>query len=116
MELGTVDPENTPMSWIRNSTEPTERRPIDMGRLVFCALSVVVLGVWAQSQSAIDVNFFLPINDLSNNILGLAKAVYALGSIWAVVVIALVLLALRQVPVALRVAIWRGWPHGASPS
>ena len=71
------------MSWIRNTEEAGERRPIDTWRLGFCGLTVVLLGVWAQSQSAINVDFFTPINGLGDDMVGLAKAVYALGSIWA---------------------------------
>src|SRR5262245_8568482 len=92
------------MMWIRASSE-TDRRPIDVARLVFCGLTFVVLGVWAQSQSAVDVNLFATINSLSANMVGAAKAVYALGSVWAVVAVALLLLAFRHVGIALRVAL-----------
>jgi len=78
---------------------------MDVARLIVCAVSVVVLGVWAQSQSSIDVNFFQPINDLSSNMLGVAKGIYALGSIWAAIAVVLVLLLLRQFRIALRVGI-----------
>src|SRR5262245_40259079 len=93
------------MSWIRNSTEPAERRPIDIARLVFCALAFVVLGVWAQSQSSIDLNLFHTINDLAGNTVGIAKGVYALGSIWVVIAVVLLLLARRYVGIATRVGI-----------
>ena len=73
------------MSWIRNTTEPAERRPLDIARLVVCGLSVVVAGVWAQSQSTIDVNLFSTINSLAGNMVGLAKGLFALGSVPSVV-------------------------------
>ena len=82
----------TDMSWIRNTQEAGERRPIDTWRLGFCGLTVVLLGVWAQSQSAINVDFFTPINGLGDDIVGLAKAVYALGSIWAALAVVVLLL------------------------
>ncbi|HXY91542.1 MAG TPA: phosphatase PAP2 family protein, partial [Acidimicrobiia bacterium] len=93
------------MTWIRKSTEPAERRTIDIVRLVFCTIGVVLSGVWAQSQSSVDVNLFHVVNGLGDNMVGIGKAVYALGSIWAVLAIFVVLFALRQVPVALRVGI-----------
>jgi uncharacterized membrane protein YbhN (UPF0104 family)/membrane-associated phospholipid phosphatase len=102
------------MAWIRNTAEPTERRPVDIARLVFCGVSVVVLGVWAQSQSAVDVNLFDTINGLGDNMVGVAKALYALGSIWALLAVAVGLLALRQPSVALRVAIAGGAAWGVA--
>ena len=96
------------MTWLRNADEPAERRPIDLTRLIVCAIVFVLLGVWSQSQSAVDVNFFGPLNDLSNNMLGLGKAIYALGSIWFAIAVVLVLLLLRQPSIALRVGLAAG--------
>src|SRR6478735_2531225 len=92
------------VAWIRNTAEEPERRPTDVGWLVFAAIGVAVVGVWAQSQSAIDANFFTPLNDLSSAD-GVFKAVYALGSIWALGAVALALLVFRQIGVAWRVAL-----------
>ena len=92
------------VAWIRNTAEKPERRPTDIGWLVVAAIGVAVVGVWAQSQSEIDANFFTPLNNLSS-VDGVFKAVYALGSIWALGAVALVLLVFRQVGVALRVAL-----------
>ena len=72
-------PSSADMSWIRNTQEAGDRRPIDIWRLGFCGLTVILLGVWAQSQSAINVDLFTPINGLGDDMVGLAKAVYALG-------------------------------------
>jgi uncharacterized membrane protein YbhN (UPF0104 family)/membrane-associated phospholipid phosphatase len=102
------------MSWIRNTTEPAERRSLDIARLVLCGLALVVLGVWSQSQSAIDVNFFSPINDLAGNMVGVAKGIFALGSPWAALVVVLVLLLLRAPTVALRVGLAAGAAWGAA--
>ena len=60
-------------------------------------------GIWAQTQSSVNVNLFNTLNDLSGNMVGLAKGVYALGSIWAALAVTVVLLATRQVRVA-----WHG--------
>ena len=89
------------VAWIRNTAEEPERRPTDIGWLVFAAIGVAVVGVWAQSQSEVDANFFAPLNNLSS-VDGVFKAVYTLGSIWALGVVALVLLVFRQVGVAWR--------------
>jgi membrane-associated phospholipid phosphatase len=100
------------MSWIRNTDEPAERRPIDIWRLLVCGLTVVVLGVWAQGQSTINVDLFTPINGLGNDMVGLAKAVYALGSIWAALAIVVLLVVFRLPLVALRVALAAGAAWG----
>jgi uncharacterized membrane protein YbhN (UPF0104 family)/membrane-associated phospholipid phosphatase/tRNA A-37 threonylcarbamoyl transferase component Bud32 len=91
--------------WIRNTAEPSERRPTDIAWLIVGAIGTSVVGVWAQSQSSLQVNFFLFINDLTSEIDGLMKGVFALGSIWAALVVTVVLLAFRQIQVAWRVAL-----------
>ena len=58
----------------------------------------LLTGMWAQTQSSVNVNLFNTLNDLVGNMVGLAEGVYALGSIWAALVVTLVLLATRQVP------------------
>src|SRR3954465_7178643 len=84
------------MTWIRDTAERAERRPTDVGMLVVAGILTVVTGMWAQTQSAVNLNLFRTLNDLSDNMVGLGKGVYALGSIWAVLAVTLVLLVLRQ--------------------
>jgi uncharacterized membrane protein YbhN (UPF0104 family)/membrane-associated phospholipid phosphatase/tRNA A-37 threonylcarbamoyl transferase component Bud32 len=93
------------MTWSRNATEPADRRPIDVARLIVCALAFVVLGVWSQSQSSIDAHLFELINDLGANMIGLGKALYALGSVWAAIAVVLLLALFRQLNIALRVGL-----------
>ena len=78
------------MSWIRRAAEPPERRPIDLVRLVVGGLGVVLVGMWAQTQTSINANLFAVVNDLPNSFEGFANWCYALGSIWAVAVVALI--------------------------
>ena len=68
-------------------------------------MGVAVVGLWAQSQSSIDLNLFHTVNSLADDMNGLARAVFALGSIFAVVVVAAALLLLRRTRVALHVAL-----------
>ena len=100
------------MSWIRKTNEPAERRPLDIGRLVVCGTVFVVIGVWSQSQSSIDLNFFQPVNNLAGNMVGVGEAMYALGSIWAAIVVVVALLVFRQTTVALRAGIAAGAAWG----
>jgi len=93
------------MSYVRDITEAPERRPIDIWRLIVCGGAVVLLGVWAQTQSTINVDLFKPVNGLGDNMLGVAEAVYALGSIWAALVVVALLLLRRHFVLALRVGI-----------
>jgi len=93
------------MAWIHDSSEPGERQPIDVVYLVVGAVGVVVLGVWGQSQTSVDLDLFRVLNSLPNALRGPARIGYALGSIWAVVGIALVLLALRRWRIACHVAL-----------
>lgn len=46
------------MAWIRNTGEPAERRPTDYMWLVVGAVGTAVVRIWAQSQSAIDLNIY----------------------------------------------------------
>ena len=88
------------MGWIRDTDEQAERRPTDIAMLVVAGIAALLAGMWAQTQSSVNVNLFRTLNDLAGNMVGLAKAIYALGSIWAVLVVVVALLALRQVRVA----------------
>jgi uncharacterized membrane protein YbhN (UPF0104 family)/membrane-associated phospholipid phosphatase len=93
------------MTWVRDTDEPARRRPSDLGMLIASAVLAVMTGFWAQTTSTVNVNLFRTLNDLSGNMVGLMKAIYALGSIWAVLGVALVLLVLRQLRVALYAAL-----------
>ena len=88
------------VSWIRDTDERARRRPADIALLVVSAILALIVGFWAQTQSSVNVNLFRTLNDLSGNMVGLAKGVYALGSIWAVLAVTAVLLILRQFRVA----------------
>jgi uncharacterized membrane protein YbhN (UPF0104 family)/membrane-associated phospholipid phosphatase len=96
------------VAWVRDTNERAQRRPSDIALLVTAGILALLAGMWAQTQSTVNVNLFRTLNDLSGNMVGLAKAVYALGSIWAVLAVGLVLLGLRQVRVA-----WHGVLAGA---
>jgi uncharacterized membrane protein YbhN (UPF0104 family) len=88
------------MTWIRDTDERARRRPADLALLVVSAVLALLVGFWAQTQSTVNVNLFRALNDLSGNMVGLAKGIYALGSIWAVLAVTAVLLVLRQLRVA----------------
>jgi uncharacterized membrane protein YbhN (UPF0104 family)/membrane-associated phospholipid phosphatase len=96
------------VSWIRDTDEKAERRPSDIALLVVSAVLALIVGFWAQTQSTINLNLFRALNGLAGNMVGFAKAIYALGSIWAVLVVVLALLLFRQFRVA-----WHGALAGA---
>jgi uncharacterized membrane protein YbhN (UPF0104 family)/membrane-associated phospholipid phosphatase len=96
------------VGWIRDTNETPERRPTDIGMLVVATLLVVLAGMWAQTQSSLDVNLFHTLNSMAGNMAGLVEAFYALGSIWAVLVVTGALLLLRLPRVA-----WHGALAGA---
>jgi glycosyltransferase 2 family protein len=95
------------MAWIRGTDEPFERRPGDIARVVLGGIGVAVVGVWAQAQSSLDTNVFRTVNALPNSLEGTANALYALGSIWAVLIVAIVvaLLALHKWRIVLQVVL-----------
>jgi uncharacterized membrane protein YbhN (UPF0104 family)/membrane-associated phospholipid phosphatase len=76
--------------------------------LVAAATLAVLAGMWAQTQSSIDLNLFDTLNDLAGNMVGLVQGLYALGSIWAVLVVTAGLLLLRAPRAA-----WHGALAGA---
>jgi uncharacterized membrane protein YbhN (UPF0104 family)/membrane-associated phospholipid phosphatase len=94
--------------WIRDTSERTERRPTDVALLVSAGIVTLLAGMWAQTRSTVDANLFHTFNDLSDNLVGLAKSVYALGSIWAVLAVTVLLLVVRQGRAA-----WHGALGGA---
>ena len=67
-----------------------------------------------RAQTAIDLNVYQPINDLSDALDGPAKVFLALGSIFSVAVLAVLLLVFRQVGVAWRVALAGGLAWGVA--
>lgn len=89
------------MSWIRGADEERERRPGDIARCVIGVLGLAFAGVWATTHPGVEANAVKFFNDMSSGIDGFAKAVYALGSIWAVVGVVVVVVALRKWVVAL---------------
>jgi uncharacterized membrane protein YbhN (UPF0104 family)/membrane-associated phospholipid phosphatase len=93
------------VGWIRDSNEAPERRPTDIALLVVSTLLLVFTGMWSQTQSFVDLSFFHTINGLAGNMVGLVQACYALGSIWAVLVVTAALLLLRWPRVAWHAAI-----------
>ena len=91
------------MAWIRETDEQATRRPSDIALLVVAGILAVLTGMWSQTQSTVNANLFNTLNDLSGNMVGLAEGIYALGSIWAALVVTVVLLIARQVRAA-----WHG--------
>ncbi len=102
------------MAWIRKTTEPAERRPSDIAALVLATGGTLLAGMFAESQTSIDANVFTALNGLTNELRGFAKIVFALGSIWAVAVVAVVLLVLRYAMVAWRTAVAGGIAWGVA--
>jgi uncharacterized membrane protein YbhN (UPF0104 family)/membrane-associated phospholipid phosphatase len=89
------------VTWVRDTDERARRRPADIALLVSSAILALLVGFWAQTESTVNLNLFRTLNDLAGNMVGLAKAFYALGSIWAVLAVTLLLVALRQFRVAI---------------
>lgn len=78
----------------------TERRTGDVARLIVGALGVAIAGLWAQAATSVDTNIFNVLNDLPDALEGLANALDALGSIWFVAGIVVLLLIVRWLPAA----------------
>lgn len=72
------------------------RRSGDVARLIVGALGVVCAGLWAQASTSLDTNLFDVVNELPDSLEGLANAFDALGSIWFIAAIVLVLLVARR--------------------
>ena len=77
-----------------------ERRSGDLARLIVGALGVVLAGLWAQAATNVDNDLFKVVNDLPDSLEGLASFLEALGTIWCVLVVVLVLLVARWFPAA----------------
>jgi uncharacterized membrane protein YbhN (UPF0104 family)/membrane-associated phospholipid phosphatase len=93
------------MGWIRETDDTPDRRPTDVVKLIAAASGAVVVGVWAQSQSAVDIDLFRVVNQSADNFNGAARAAYALGSIWFVIGVAAVVLLLKHTRIAAQVAV-----------
>ncbi len=78
----------------------TERRTGDLARVIVGALGMVLAGMWAQAATSVDANLFTVVNGWPDSLEGLADALKALGSIWFVGVIVVVLLIFRRLPAA----------------
>jgi uncharacterized membrane protein YbhN (UPF0104 family)/membrane-associated phospholipid phosphatase/tRNA A-37 threonylcarbamoyl transferase component Bud32 len=102
------------VTWLRKTTEPAERRPTDIAALVLATVATILLGLFAETQATVDVNVYSSLNALSGELQGLAKIVFALGSIWAVVAVVVALLLFRYTGVALRAAVAGGLAWGVA--
>jgi uncharacterized membrane protein YbhN (UPF0104 family) len=102
------------VTWIREEAEqPSERRSLDVVRLVAATLGFLVVGMWAQSQTTIDAQLFEIVNGLGPELENVAKVVYyGLRSIWTVVGVSLALLALGHARLAGGVALAGGGAWG----
>ena len=82
-----------------------EHRSGDLARLIVGAVGVVMAGIWAQAATSVDTNIFKVVNDLPSNLEGLANVLAALGTIWCVLVVVVLLLLVRWFPAARDAAI-----------
>src|SRR3954451_18522295 len=94
---GTVRGQGTPVSWIRAADEERERRPADAARCAIGVLGFAAAGIWSDAGKDVSVRLVSFFNGLPNALDGLANALVAVGSVWAVLVVALLLLVLRRV-------------------
>jgi uncharacterized membrane protein YbhN (UPF0104 family)/membrane-associated phospholipid phosphatase len=100
------------VAWIRKTAEPAERRPSDIAVLVLATIGTILVGLYAQTQASVDINLYAALNGLTDELQGLAKIFFALGSIWAVVAVVIALLVFRFVGIAWRAAIAGGVAWG----
>jgi uncharacterized membrane protein YbhN (UPF0104 family) len=89
------------MSWIRAEAAQRERRPGDIARCVVGVLGLAFAGLWATAHPGLEGNLVRFFNDASTGLDGFAKAIYALGSIWAVIGVVVLVSALRKWTIAL---------------
>lgn len=76
----------------------TERRGGDLARLIVGALGVVLAGLWAQAATSVDSNLFQVVNGWPDALDGLANVFHALGSIWFVLALVVLLIVVRNLP------------------
>src|SRR4051794_6196459 len=93
------------MAWVRDTDERAERRGLDVVRLLATSIGFAVTGMWAQSQTSVDLNLFATLNSLGDEFVDVAKVLYALGSIWTVLALALVFVIFRHFRLAAQVAL-----------
>jgi uncharacterized membrane protein YbhN (UPF0104 family) len=85
--------------------ELPERRPGDVARVVVAAIGALIVGIWAQSQSSVDTNLASVVNGIGDGLEGFADVLLALGTLWAGLVVVVILLVVKRPRVALSVAI-----------
>jgi uncharacterized membrane protein YbhN (UPF0104 family)/membrane-associated phospholipid phosphatase len=102
------------VSWVRSISEPPVRRTVDIAKFGTAVALLVLVAIYAQAQTEIDVSFFVPLNQLTDSLEGLFRFGYLLGSPWAILVVALGLVALRRGDVALRAALAAGGAWGVA--
>ena len=90
------------MAWVRTISEPPQRRTVDLAKFAATVALLVLVGIYAQAQTEIDVSFFGPLNQLTDSLESLFRVGYELGSPWALLVVVVALLVFRQWAVALR--------------
>ncbi|MBV8160919.1 MAG: flippase-like domain-containing protein, partial [Acidimicrobiia bacterium] len=91
--------------WIRAAEDDRERRPGDVARVAVGVIGLLFAGLWAHAHAGGQSHIFELFNGLPPALEGFAKAVYALGSLWAVFGVVLLLLAFRKWSVALVAAL-----------
>jgi len=87
------------------ASEPPERRPVDVVRMIVGAVLAALVGLWAQTRTSLNGDLLRVITNLPDALDGLARVLYALGSIWMVLALTAVLLLGRLWRVALPVAV-----------
>src|SRR3954447_25229091 len=93
---GTVRGQGTPVSWIRAADEQRERRPADAARCAIGVLGFAAAGLWSDAGNDVSGRLVAFFNGLPNALDGAARALVALGSVWAVLALALLLLISRR--------------------
>jgi membrane-associated phospholipid phosphatase len=96
------------VAWVRELSEAPARRSIDVAKLVAAVSGLVVVAVGAHAQTHIDVSFFAPVNQLTDDLEGIAKVALALGSPWVILVVAAAFAGFRHLDVAWRTAVVGG--------
>jgi uncharacterized membrane protein YbhN (UPF0104 family) len=86
------------MSWIRAAEEERERRPADAARCAVGVFGFAVAGLWSGAGAGTDVSakFVAFCNGLPDALDGMAHALVALGSVWAVLAVGIVLVVVRR--------------------
>jgi uncharacterized membrane protein YbhN (UPF0104 family) len=85
--------------------ELPERRPADIARAVVGVVGALLAGLWAQSQTTLDTNLATVVNGIGDGLEGVADVLTALGTLWAVAAVVVLMLVLRRPRVALMAGI-----------